>query len=249
MRRTAASVLGTLLATSLLAAVDAAVPVIFLAGDSTVASYSPSDFPQAGWGQLLPLIFTNTVVIKNYAGGGQTTKSFVEVGLWKKICDQLKPGDYVFIQFGHNDQYAPGDRRVGLESYSNRLAKLVGDVRAAKAEPVLVVPPNSGDFDGAKVIDLHKEYAVAVRKVAAATGACCVDLHARSIERYEKLGKEETLKTLFMWFPAGAYPNYPDGKKDTWHFSENGAKRLTEMIAEELRSKHSPLERYLTADK
>ena len=221
------------------------VPTIYLAGDSTVASYGQKDFPQAGWGQMLPLIFTNTVAIKNYGAGGTTTRSFVEAGHWKTICDQLKPGDYVFVQFGHNDQYAKGDRFVDLESYSNNLVKLVGDVRRAEAVPVLVVPPNSGDFDGAKVIDLHKQYAVAVRNVASATGVCCIDLQARSIALFEKLGREETLKSLFMWFPAGTYPNYPDGKKDTWHYSENGAKRLAELVGEELQSKHSPLALYL----
>jgi lysophospholipase L1-like esterase len=223
------------------------VPTIFLAGDSTVASYGPKDFPQAGWGQMLPWVFTNTVAIKNYGAGGTTTRSFVEVGHWKTICDQLKPGDYVFIQFGHNDQYAKGDRFVDLESYSNNLVKLVGDVRRAEAVPVLVVPPNSGDFNGARVVDLHKQYAVAVRNVASATSVCCLDLQARSIALFEKLGREETLKTLFMWFPAGTYPNFPDGKKDTWHYSENGAKWLAELVAEELQSKHSPLARYLKA--
>ena len=229
-------------------AAGSAAPCIFLAGDSTVASYRPEEFPQTGWGQTLPLIFTNGVEVKNYGAGGTTTKSFVEVGHWKKICDQLKPGDYVFVQFGHNDQYAQGDRFVSLESYTNNLTKLVADVRAAKAVPVLVVPPNSGDFDGANVIDLHKKYAVAVRQVAAATNTYCIDLHARSMALYKKLGKEETLKTLFMWFPAGAYPNYPEGKKDTWHFSDGGARQLDEMIAEEIRSKHIPLEGYLQKD-
>ena len=221
------------------------VPRIFLAGDSTVASYSQKDYPQAGWGQMLPLMFTNTVVIKNYAAGGTTTRSFVEAGHWKKICDQLQPGDYVFIQFGHNDQYAQGARFVDLETYRHNLATLVGDVRRARAVPVLVVPPNSGDFEGSKVLDLHKQYAVAVRQVAVATGAGCVDLQARSMALFERLGREETLKSIFMWFPAGDYPNYPVGKKDTWHFSENGAKRIAELVAEELQSQHSPLASYL----
>jgi len=118
-------------------------------------------------------------------------------------------------------------------------------VRRAKATPILVVPPNSGDFNGARVVDLHKQYAVAVRHAAAASGVACLDLHARSIALFEKLGREKTLKGLFMWFPAGAYPNYPEGKKDTWHYSENGAKQLAEFIAEELRSQHHPLAHYL----
>ena len=239
------SLLSLISACSVSFAAEVARPTVFLAGDSTVASYGLDSFPLAGWGQMLPLVFTDAVVIENYGAGGTTTRSFVEAGHWKKILDQLKPGDYVFIQFGHNDQYAKGDRFVDLDSYSYNLIKLVGEVRDAKAVPVLVVPPNSGDFNGSKVVDLHKKYAVAVRNVATITGAACIDLQARSIALYEKLGKEETLKTLFMWFPAGVYPKYPDGKKDTWHFSENGAKQLAELVAEELRSQHSPLERYL----
>ena len=226
-------------------AAEGAAPRIFLAGDSTVASYGPKQSPQAGWGQMLPLLFTNTVAIKNFAVGGATTRSFAESGRWKKICDQLEPGDYVFVQFGHNDQYARGTNFVDLESYGNNLTRFVGDVIRAKAVPVLVVPPNSGDFNGAKVADLHKKYAVMVRKMASATGVCCVDLQARSMALFEKLGREETLKDLFMWFPADVFTNYPEGKKDTWHFSENGATRMAELLAEELQNMHSPLAPYL----
>ena len=216
------------------------VPVIYLAGDSTVVDQYFE--PWAAWGQMLPRFFLPGIVVANHAESGETTKSFIGEHRLAKIITTLKPGDYLFIQFAHNDM-KPG--AVPLDEYKKLLADYIAQTRAKGATPVLVTPMNRRTFDDAgHITNSFGPYPDAVREVAAEQKAALIDLNAMSKTLFEAMGPEGTLKA-FMHYPANSFPGQTAAISDDTHFNSYGAYELARCIVHGILELNLPLTRFL----
>jgi lysophospholipase L1-like esterase len=216
---------------------------IYLAGDSTVVDQDVE--PWAAWGQMLPRFFRPGVVVANHAESGETTRSFVTEQRLAKIMSLIQPGDYLFIQFAHNDQKP---NAVSLEDYGKLLIDYIAQARAKGATPVLVTSMNRRTFDGdGKITNSLAGYPDAMREVAAEQRVALIDLNAMSKTLFETLGPEGTLKA-FMHYPANSFPNQTDAISDDTHFNGYGAFELARCIVHGIRQAGLPLRKYLTND-
>ena len=206
---------------------------VFLAGDSTVTDQQLE--PWAAWGQMLPAFFGPTVAIANHAESGETIKSFVGERRFDKVMSMIRAGDYLFLQFGHNDQKQGSPAATG---YKDLVRRYVADARAKGAHPVLVTSMERRNFgsDGKHIEPSLADYPQAVREVGAELDVPVVDLNARSIAFYEALGPEEA-KRAFVHFPANSYPGQDQALADDTHFSTYGAYELAKCVVEEIRAK------------
>jgi lysophospholipase L1-like esterase len=215
-------------------------PVIYLAGDSTVVDQYYE--PWAAWGQMLPRFFLPGIVIANHAESGETTKSFVGEHRLAKIMTTMKPGDYLFIQFAHNDM-KPG--AVSLEDYKKLLSDYIAQTRAKSATPVLVTAMNRRTFDDAgKITNSFGAYPDAMREVAAEQKVTLIDLNAMSKTLFEVMGPEGTLKA-FMHYPADSFPGQTAPIEDDTHFNSYGAYELARCIVHGIREANLPLTKFL----
>jgi lysophospholipase L1-like esterase len=215
-------------------------PVIYLAGDSTVVDQYYE--PWAAWGQMLPRFFLPGIVVANHAESGETTKSFVGEHRLAKIMTTMKAGDYLFIQFAHNDM-KPG--AVSLEDYKNLLTDFIAQTRAKGATPVLVTPMNRRTFDDAgKITNSFGPYPDAVREVAAERRTALIDLNAMSKTLFEAMGPEGTLKA-FMHYPENSFPGQTAALADDTHFNSYGAYELARCIVHGIREANLPLTKFL----
>ncbi len=222
-------------------------PSIHLIGDSTMADKPLDDNPERGWGQLFPLFFTQDVEIINYARNGRSTKSFIDQGLWNNVLKNLKPGDYVLIQFGHNDAKISDTTRYAEAhtAYRANLIKFVQETRSKGANPILITPVNRRKFSAAgEFIDQHGDYPVVVRELSKELDVPLLDLHARSLELFRKLGPEKS-EALFLRADSGVYKFYPNGKSDNTHFNRTGAIQIAELVIAELQRVNSPIIKHL----
>lgn len=193
---------------------------IVLAGDSTVQASS-------GWGAAFTRLLSDDVECINYARGGRSSKSFIKEGLWAK-CLAAKP-DYVLIQFGHNDEPGKAERSTDPQTtYKQYMTQYVDEARAAGIVPVLITSLSRRQFgaDG-KIHSSLIPYVEVVKEIAAEKKVPLVDLQARSIELYERLGKAECEKELA--------PRKPSGDVDNTHLTAEGAKVIAPLVADELR--------------
>jgi len=208
---------------------------IYTIGDSTMANKTSEVYPETGWGQVLQQYFDSTVSIKNYAVNGRSSKSFIDEGRWQVVFDSLKPGDYVFIQFGHNDEKDYDTTRYTLpfESYSENLRKFVNESRSKSAIPVLftsIVRRKFGN-DG-KLMDTHGDYPEAVRKIALEMGVPLIDLQKITEVWVNKIGDEPS-KEMFLWTLPDE--KFQEGRKDDTHLSNEGAKKVAFLALQECR--------------
>ncbi|SFV34624.1 rhamnogalacturonan acetylesterase [Thermoflavifilum thermophilum] len=196
---------------------------IWLAGDSTMQPYDTSRTPQRGWGQELYRFFDHDIIIKNKARGGRSTKTFINEGLWQQLIDSLQPGDWVFIQFGHNDHSSKPERYTSPDQYQDNLKKMVMDVLQKQAHPVLLTPIAMRTFDQAgHYHDGHGAYPDKVRQLAKEMHVPLIDLDKSFGEAIAALGPDSS-KAFFMNFVPGMYPGYPQGHQDNTHLRETGA--------------------------
>lgn len=214
---------------------------VWLIGDSTMSIKEVKAYPETGWGMPFAYFFDSTVKVDNRAKNGRSTKSFITEGLWQPVADNLREGDYVLIQFGHNDE---GKEKVGRyttpEEFKANLVRYVSESRNRKAIPILITPVTRRKFDAmGNIVETHPVYSDVVRTVAKENNVPLIDLDKKSQEFLQKLGPENS-KWLFNYLNPGEHPNYPDGKKDDTHFSELGARKMAELVLEEIR--HSNLE-------
>ncbi len=208
---------------------------IFLAGDSTIAIKEPKNFPETGWGMPFVQFWDSSVTVVNKAKNGRSTKSFMQEGLWKSITDEANEGDYVLIQFGHNDEVPTKKTATTEKEFENNLLQYVQDSRDKKAIPVLITPVARRKFDSTgHIVGTHDVYAQIVRNVAKTKAVPLVDLDKKSQQLYQQLGVEAS-KLLFNYLEAGQHPNYPDGKKDDTHFSELGARMVAQIVYADLK--------------
>lgn len=208
---------------------------IFLAGDSTIAVKEPKAYPETGWGMPFVHFWDSTITVVNKAKNGRSTRTFIAEGLWQSIYDDMQEGDYVFIQFGHNDESKEKtDRYTAPEEYKANLAKFVNEARSKKATPVLLTPVSRRKFKQGKAMETHEVYTALVYEVAADLKVPLIDLDKKSREFYQQMG-EENSKLLFLQLEAGEHPNYPDGKTDNTHFTELGARKIAQIVLAEIR--------------
>ena len=220
---------------------------IFMIGDSTMADKPLNDNPERGWGQLFPQYFTDAVQIKNYAVNGRSTKSFIKEGRWDSVMKYMRKDDWVFIQFGHNDEKIEDSNRYASPNglYRANLIRLVNETRAKGGNPILVTPVMRRKFDAnGKFEDTHGEYPDAVRAVAKELNVPLIDLHRSSKKLIEEHGVEGS-KKLFLWMDPKHFKAAPDGKKDDTHFSEYGASSVASLVCAELREKNIALAKEL----
>ena len=239
----------TLLAVLLLApAALAADPVtVFIAGDSTAANKAENKRPETGWGEQLQKRFDEKRVrVDNHAANGRSTKTFISEGRWQTLIDKVREGDYVLIQFGHNDQSKDkGERYTPPDNFRHNLERFVTEVRAKKATPVLLTPVMRRRFDrDGKFYDTHGEYPDLTRRVAAEQKVALIDMHRLSEQVLVKYGPEESRK-LFLQLKAGENPNYPQGVEDNTHFSPFGADLMAALAVDGFREQKLGLIKFL----
>jgi pectin methylesterase-like acyl-CoA thioesterase/lysophospholipase L1-like esterase len=209
---------------------EAASTRIYLAGDSTVEDVSPGQGIKKGWGQQIRPYFMKDVQFINKARGGRSTKSFIHEGLLQEILSEIKANDFLFIQFGHNDQKIEDETR-GTDPYSTYQEYLTHYITGARdkgAIPILLTPVNRRTFDEqGKLVNSLDEYPEAMRQLAASMQVPLIDLWEKSMKLYEELGPEET-KKFFSWYET----KNPDTTVDDTHFSAYGATRIAELVIE-----------------
>ena len=220
---------------------------LFVAGDSTAQSYRVEQTLMRGWAQYLELFFDERVQVENRSMAGRSSKSFREEGRWNKILEDLRKGDVVFIQFGHNDTSTKPERHASPADYRQNLRRFVQEVREREATPVLLTSIVLCTFnDSGQLVDRRlKEYPQIVRDLAAEEKVILIDMFRLSFDLLQELGPEEARK-LYMFLEPGEDPSRPQGSNDDTHLRERGAKQLAALVAEEIRqARIKPLYRYL----
>jgi lysophospholipase L1-like esterase len=217
-------------------------PVVYVAGDSTACNYGNSSFPQTGWGQVLGNFFTDEVTVENHAMGGRSAKSFMDEGRLDTIFSKIQPGDYLLIQFGHNDQKKGVKHADAAVAYPANLKKMIADVRAKGATPVLVTSIVRCVFDkgGSKLKDgglyAYRDACFAVGK---SENVAVVNFNGVTEEKVNALGKTEALK-LYM------YTSEIKGRKgkDITHLNKEGAVTFAGWFVEECKKQNLPVAKY-----
>ena len=213
---------------------------VHLMGDSTMAE---KDLPKAGqergWGMMLQnFLDPSEVTVINYAQNGRSTKSFIDLGLWDKVYNAVQPGDYVFIQFGHNDAKKDDPARYAAAwgAYQDNLRHFVDGVREKGGIPVLLTPIARRWFkDGQLDRNCHKDYPAAMQAVAAEKGVVCIDMTTPTLDWIESLG-DEASKAHFM---------ISTGKDDNTHLVPSGARKVTELVCDGIRAQLPDLAKHL----
>ncbi|MEA1848897.1 rhamnogalacturonan acetylesterase [Chryseobacterium sp. MHB01] len=223
-------------------------PTLFLIGDSTMANKeNPDKNPEHGWGQVLNQFFTTGIEIQNHAMNGRSSKSFRTEGRWAAIEKQLKKGDFVIIQFGHNDQKVKDSTKFTnpYTQYRANLERYVKETRAKGAIPILMTSIVRRNFnENGVLIDTHKEYPLVVRMVANDLNVPFVDMQLLT-EQLEIAYGPENSKKLHLHFKEGEEPYYPKGKDDDTHLSKLGADLEAKLAAESLKNMKTGLEKFI----
>jgi lysophospholipase L1-like esterase len=192
-------------------------------------------FPETGWGMPFHAFFDSTVTVKNIARNGQSTKSFIADGSWASIANNVKDGDYVLIQFGHNDEVPTKANYTTPAIFTANLARFINETKAKNATPVLITPVARRKFDAAgHITGTHEAYSALVRRVADSLQVPLIDLDKESQALIQQFGPDNS-KYLFNYLTPGENPNYPDGKTDDTHFSELGARKMAELVLADIR--------------
>ncbi|MBD0279644.1 MAG: rhamnogalacturonan acetylesterase [Bacteroidota bacterium] len=209
---------------------------VWLIGDSTMSIKEVRAYPETGWGMPFAYFFDSTVTVDNRAKNGRSTKSFRQEGLWQPVMEAMKEGDYVFIQFGHNDEVITKATYTTETEFKNNLTKYVSEARSRKAIPILITPVARRKFDSTgKIVGTHDVYSGIVRSVALANKVPLIDLDQKSQALLQQFGPE-TSKWLFNHLEPNEHPNYPEGKQDDTHFSELGARKMAELVLAEMKN-------------
>ncbi|MFT4203909.1 MAG: rhamnogalacturonan acetylesterase [Chitinophagaceae bacterium] len=245
------------IATMVMAFVQGSPITLYMIGDSTMSVKSRKAYPETGWGMAFPAFFKNGVTVKDLALNGRSSKSFrkdvneakaTTVDHWQPILDALKPGDYVMIEFGHNDE-KKDKPLVGttVDEFKANLAQYVQETRDHKAFPILLTPIVRRAFKGGVLQDTHVPYADAVRRVADSLNVPLIDMQKSTAKLVGGLGDQASIE-LYNYVDSGNV-NYPKGKKDDTHLSPKGADEFAYLAAEGLKLLHLPLSDYVELKK
>jgi pectinesterase len=246
------------------------ITTIFIIGDSTAANKDIShDRKERGWGMALQCYFDDNIRVDNHAVNGRSSLSFFNEGRWSKVLEKMKPGDYVIIQFGHNDEKPKADRHTDPGStFDYMLARYVRETREHGGIPVLMncvvrrnffvnAPENDDDeklrtttfkdgvkmVEGDSLIDTHGLYRVAPRDVAQRMNTHFVDANRLTHNLEQGLGTEAS-KQLHMWFLPGQEPSVPEGRQDNTHYNVHGAHVVARILADALCEEIPVLKKY-----
>ncbi len=221
---------------------------IHMIGDSTMANKpDPEINPERGWGQMLHLYFDDNIIVQNYAVNGRSTKSFINEGLWDSVKTKIEPGDYVFIQFGHNDkkEYDPKRYANPITAFRKNLEIFVNDTKSKGGIPVLISPIVRRKFNEDSVLtDTHGLYPLITRLVAFENNVYFIDLQLKTEEFVTKLGPEKS-KKMYLWIKSDSAGYFPEGKKDDTHLTVIGAKNICSLATECMKELKMPLIDYL----
>jgi lysophospholipase L1-like esterase len=207
-------------------------------------------FPETGWGMPFDYFWDSSIHVISTAKNGRSTKSFISEGIWQSIVNQATEGDYVMIQFGHNDEVKEKtDRYTTPDEYKNNLEKFIKEARSKEAIPILLTPVSRRKFDeNGKALQTHEMYSALVREVAEKNEVLLIDMDTKSIQLFQNFGVENS-KLLFLKLMPGEHPNYPDGKDDNTHFNELGARLVAQLMLEEINIKIPALALHLIKPK
>ncbi len=220
---------------------------VFLAGNSTVVDQDKE--PWAAWGQMLPVFFqAQKIAVANYAESGEALNSFRSARRLEKILSLMKKGDYLFIEFGHNDQKQKGEGVGPFTSYKNELLRYISDVRKKGGIPVLITSMHRRSFDSAgHIINTLGDYPAAVRETAKETGTALIDLNEMSKTLYEAWGPVESVKA-FVHYPANTFPGQDKKLEDNTHFNTYGAWQIARCIVIGIRDKKLGIAKFLNKE-
>ena len=196
----------------------------------------PENNPERGWGQALPNLVSESVSVHNHAVNGRSTKSFIDEGRWEKVRATLHAGDYVLIQFGHNDEKNEDSTRYAAAdgAYRVNLQRFVREARAAGATPILLTPIVRRQWSSTGALtNTHGKYPAAVRDVATAENVALIDAEQLTADLLKRYGDEKS-KSLFVWTAQGEYPAFPASRSDNTHLSPAGAREVAALIAKQL---------------
>ena len=208
---------------------------IWMCGDSTMSIKEKKAYPETGWGMPFVYFWDSTVTIENLAKNGRSTSSFRNEGLWQIVLDKATEGDYVFIQFGHNDEVSTKKTYTTETEFKNNLKQYVSEARSKKATPILLTPMARRKFDAAgKIEGTHDVYSQIVRDVAKEEKVVLFDMDKITQQLYQQFGVENS-KLLFMQLKPNEHPNYPEGRDDNTHFNELGARLIAQLVLEEIK--------------
>lgn len=220
------------------------IPTVFLAGNSTVVDQAEE--PWAAWGQMIPAFFqAKKIAVANYAESGETLKAFKGEKRLEKLWSMSKPGDYLFIEFAHNDQKAGGNHLDPFTTYKATLKEWIAEARKRQMIPVLVTSMHRRSFDSTgHITNTLLDYPEAMRQTGAEENAPVIDLNAMSKILYEAWGPEKSIKA-FVHFPANTFPNQPNELKDNTHFTSYGAYELAKCVVKGIKQNVPSLAKYL----
>lgn len=227
---------------------------IFMIGDSTMANKDiRGGKMERGWGMMLKNFFTEDVIVDNYALNGRSSKSFISEGHWQKVVEKIKPGDYVFIQFGHNDEKDDPKRHTDPgTTFDENLRKFVKETRMRGGIPVLFnsvvrrIFTNSttavadddtrsnssaGLVEGDTLVDTHGDYLLSPRNVARELDVPFVDANKITHDLEQGLGPDKS-KKLHMWYLPNEIPSLPKGRQDNTHYNVYGAYVVAGLLAD-----------------
>lgn len=218
---------------------------VWTIGDSTMANKKAEVAPETGWCQVFHEFVSANIVVRNRAVNGRSTKSFINEGRWTSILDSLKTGDYVFIQFGHNDEKIQDSTRYTepFTSYRKNLERFVGETRAKGAIPILFTSIVRRKFENGMLVDTHGNYPVVTRLVAAEMNVPLVDLQLLTAGAVTAVG-EEPSKQIYLWTPPTE--KFTEGRKDDTHLCKEGAQLVAKLAAQQLMLLDNSLGKSLT---
>ncbi len=220
---------------------------IYIAGDSTACNYEAVRSPRTGWGQVLGQCFTDQVIIKNEAISGRSSKSFINEGALEKIIRQIIPGDYLLIQFGHNDEKKENPARYteAFTTFKLYLTQYIRSAQNKQAVPVLLTPIQRCQFDqNGKIMPTHGDYPKAMLDLAALEQVPVIDLTEQTRILMERVGPEKS-NLFFMNLKPGEFSNYPNGSRDNTHLRQEGALEIVRLVTAGIRQVKLPLEKYI----
>ncbi|WP_218918723.1 rhamnogalacturonan acetylesterase [Rufibacter tibetensis] len=206
----------------------------------------PERDPESGWGEGLKQLVNEKATVRNHAASGRSSRSFVAEKRWAAVLDSIQPGDYVIMQFGHNDEKPePKLYTDPSTSYKEFLKKFIDETRAKKGIPVVCSPIVRRHFDGqVNLVDTHGDYTKAAREVAMENNVHFVDLEAASRKVVAELGPEKS-KSLFVFCAPGECRRSSKGVQDSTHLNHQGALQVAQLFAEEAKKQKIPLRKFL----
>jgi lysophospholipase L1-like esterase len=217
---------------------------IFLAGNSTVVDQDRE--PWASWGQMIPSFFEpGNICIANYAESGEALNSFKSAKRLQKLLSLMKAGDYLFIEFGHNDQKQKGEGIGPFTSYKSSLKYFISEVKKKGGIPVLVTSMHRRNFDSTGHINnTLGDYPEAVRQTAKEDTVALIDLNSMSKIMYEAWGPERSVQA-FVHYPANTFPGQTKKLEDNTHFNTYGAYEIARCIVQSIKYNKLPIAKYL----